>query len=401
MSLSEEKMMILKMLQEGKISTEDAAKLLEALERGARQTPNENTSTKQQRPQQNYNDEIAKMRDRINDWKSDFKKSYDQKDFDRMVDEFSTKAEKIGKNVAATTFGFVDKMVDFVSSVVDTGNFNIFGNMGVIEKNFEAEANDGMDLDLEGLNGQIFIKKHQESKIIIKSKIRSLLADAENTIVYSDTGNAISLKINKTPNLSVSHEIFIPSVKFNKIRIETSNGRIYVEDSASGEFESISKNGSIDLMGVSSDKISVSTRNAKISLNYVAGKDIDINTNNSLIDVKNIKAGMFKAATTNGRILVENVQNITDIPEAVITLKTTNGDIKANINDMDNKAYKVKAQTTNGNVNLLIPELVYHNTNRQGGCGNFVEAESSGYDNHPQKVNINAETVNGYIEIVK
>jgi MOSC domain-containing protein YiiM len=84
MSLSEEKMMILKMLQEGKISTEDAAKLLEALERGAAQQPQgENTSYRQQRPQPNYNDEIAKMRERIHEWKNDFKKNYNQKDFDR------------------------------------------------------------------------------------------------------------------------------------------------------------------------------------------------------------------------------------------------------------------------------------------------------------------------------
>lgn len=401
MSYSEEKMMILKMLQEGKISSEEAAKLLEALEGASRQSGSDAGQARQQKAQPNYNDEIAKMRERIKEWKDDFKKSYNQKDFDKVVDEFSTKAEKIGKNVAATTFGLVDKMIDFVGSVVDTGSFNIFGNMNVVEKNFEAAIQDGMDLDLEAINGQIFIKKHQENKIVIKSRIRSSLGNAETALKYSDTGNAVSLKIDKTGNISVSLEVYIPAVRFNKIRLESLNGRIYVEDALSSEFESITKNASIDLMGISSDKIAVNTRNAKISLTYVTGNDISINTNNSLIEIKNIKAGNLQAVTTNGRIYVENVQSRDGVSEEFISLKTTNGDIKANMNDMDSKAYKVKAQTTNGSVNLLIPEMIYHNAGRQANRGSFVEAESSGFDTNPQKVNIYAETVNGYIEIVK
>lgn len=401
MSFSEEKMMILKMLQDGKINTEEAAKLLEALEGGSRQAASGNTSSRPQRPQINYNDEIVKMRERINEWKNDMKKNYNEKDFDRMVDEFSTKAEKIGKNVAATTVGFVDKMIDFVGSVVDTGNFNIFGSLNAVEKVYEAEAAEGMNIDLEGVNGQILVKKHQDNKVVIKSTIKSSLSDVDNVIAYSNEGNSVSLKVNKTPNLSVSHEVYIPAVKFNRMKFETSNGRLYIEDSISNEFESVTKNASIDLMGVNSDKISVNTKNAKISINYVTGKDIDINTNNSLIDVKNVKAGKLSAVTTNGKIFVESVQNIDDSSEAFISLKTTNGDIKANMNDMDNKAFKVKAQTTNGKVNLLIPELLYHSPSKVGYTGGFVEAETNGYDTNPQKVNINAETVNGYIEIVK
>lgn len=402
MSYSEEKMMILKMLQEGKINSDEAARLLEALDGSAKQTASDaGQARQQQKAQPNYNDEIAKMRERIKEWKDDFKKNYNQKDFDKVVDEFSTKAEKIGKNVAATTFGLVDRMIDFVGSVVDTGSFNIFGNMNVVEKNFEAAAQEGMDLDLEAINGQIFIKKHQENKILIKTRIRSSLGNPEAALKYSDTGNAVSLKIDKTGNISVSLEVYMPAVKFNKLRLESLNGRIYVEDTLSNELESITKNASIDLMGVNSDKISVSTKNAKITLTYVTGKDVNINTNNSLIEIKNIKAGNLQAVTTNGRIYLENVQNSDGVSEESMFLKTTNGDIKVNMNDMDSKAYKVKAQTTNGSVNLLIPEMIYHNAGRQANRGNFVDAESSSYEASTQKVNITAETVNGYIEIVK
>lgn len=401
MSFNDEKMLILKMLEEGKITSEEAARLIEALEGGAKQTTNENTS-RQQRYSANFQDEINNVRERINDWKKEFKNNYNQKDFDRMIDEFSVKAEKLGKNLAATTFGIVDKAVDFVSSFVDTNAFNMFGSYAAVEKSFEAPAVEGMDLDIEGINGHIEVKKHLDNKIVIKTRIKSPANDAEKNLMFSDNGNLVSLKVNKTGNISVSHEIFLPAVRFNHLKLETSNARISVEDSISQHFEAITKNSHIDLMGVTSDKLSVSTKNARIQLSYIIGKDIDINTNNSAIDIKNVKAEGLRAVTMNGKITVENAQNFSGTTDMNMFLKTSNGGIKVNMNDMDNnRGYKVKAQTTNGGVNLLIPEITYNNVNKQATGGSFVEAESKGYSTYPERVYINAETINGLVEIVK
>lgn len=399
MSFSDEKMLILKMLQEGKISSEEAARLLEALEGGAKQTAGENNTRQQKQP--NFQDEVSKVRDRLYEWKKEFKNNYNQKDFDHMVEEFATKAEKVGKNVASTTFGIVDKMIDFVGSFVDTNAFNIFGSYKVVDKTFEAMAADGMDIAIEGINGHIMVKKHLDNKIVIKSKVRSPLNNADEILMFNDSGNTVSLKLNKIGNISVTHEVFLPALKFNNIKLETVNGKIYVEDSMSASFESVTRNSPIELMGVNSDKISVNTKNARIQLSYVIGKDIDINTNNSLIDIKHVKAANLKAVTMNGRIFVENTQNHESSPDMMITLRTTNGDIKANMNDMDSRGYRVRAKTTNGSINVLIPEMIYHNVNRQGAGGSFVEAESNSYTGFAERVFINAETINGYIEVVK
>ena len=402
MSLNEERMMILKMLQDGRINSEEAAKLLEALDGGKKQATGENTANRQQKQQANYYDEVNKFRDRIHDWKNEFTKNVNEKDFDRMVDDFSAKAEKFGKNVASTTFGIVDKIVDYVGSVVDTGSFSIFGNYSVVEKNFEAAVQEGMDLDLEGINGQISVKKHLENKIIIKSKIRSPQSYTDDVILFSNSGNAVTLKLNKTEFISVSHEVFVPAVKFNKIRLETKNGKINVEDTLSQQFESITKNAMIDLMGVNSDNIFIDTKNAKVFANYIIGKTVNISTKNSIIDIKNIKTEKLSAITANGKIAVENVQNIDGSADISLELKTRNGDIKANINDMENRAYKVQARTTNGGINLLIPELLYSNPGKSFSADKAVDAQTSTYNNDaPQRVNIYAETLNGYIEVVK
>jgi len=399
MSYSEERLLILKMLEEGKITSEEAARLIEALEGNKKQDHTESTSKQQK--QSGFYDEISKMRDRINEWTKDFKKNYTNKDFDKAVDEFSAKAEKLGKNVASATLGIVDRIVDYIGSFVDTNAFNIFGSYKTIDKSFEVPAIDGIDLNVMAVNGHILVKKHHDNKIIIRSRVKSPQNNADEIISFTNDSNGVSITINKTGNLSVSHEIFLPTVKFKNIRFETSNGKILIEDSISEYMECTTKNAPIEITGASSDKTVISAKNSRIQTSYIISKNIQIDATNSVVDMKNIKAVDISTVTMNGRILVENLQNYQDFSEINLVLKTTNGGIKVNMNDMDNKGYKIKALASNGDVNLLIPELMYHNVNKQKTGGNFVEAESNGYANYSKKVNINAETSNGYIEIVK
>ncbi|HHV99170.1 MAG TPA: DUF4097 family beta strand repeat protein [Clostridiaceae bacterium] len=399
MSNSEERLLILKMLEEGKITSEEAARLLEALEGNAKQEQTENAS-KQQR-QTGFYDEIYKMRDRINEWTRDFKKNYTNKDFDKMVDEFSAKAEKLGKNVAAATLGIVDRIVDYVGSFVDTNAFNIFGSYKTVDKSFETPAIDGMDFNVMAVNGHILVKKHHDNKIVIRSRVKSPHDNVDDIISFTDSDNAVSLTINKAGNISISHEIFLPAVKFKNIRLETTNGKILIEDSLSEYLECTTKNAPVEVTGANSGKMFINARNSRIQASYIISRNIQIDATSSVVDMKNIKAVDISAITMNGRILMENLQNHQDSSEINLVLKTTNGGIKVNMNDMDNKGYKIKALASNGDVNLLIPELMYHNVNKQRTGGNLVEAESNGYGNYAKKVNIYAEAINGYVEVVK
>jgi len=95
------------------------------------------------------------------------------------------------------------------------------------------------------------------------------------------------------------------------------------------------------------------------------------------------------------------MQNADGVEEAIINLKTTNGGIKVAMNDMNYRAYRVKGRTSNGGINLLIPELTYHNVNRSNTSGSFVEAESLKYNTSTQRVSIVAETNNGGIEVAQ
>ncbi len=402
MSISEERLLILKMVEEKKITTEEAAKLLAALEDESKKENTDNFNYKKNQRANSFADEAAKVRDRVNEWKKEFRTNYNQADFDDMIDDFANKAEKFGKNVATTTAGIVDKVIDYVGSFVDTNSFNIFGNLQSVQRNYEVIPVEGANLEIAGVNGSITIKKHLDPKVMIISRIKSSSPDGDGVVTFTDDPANISIKVNSAAlNVSVSHEVFIPDMKFNSINISNSNGKIYVEDSLSEEIKATTKNAHIEFMGVNSGNVAINTKNGRVQVNYIIGDKVDINTSNAVIDIKHLKVRDISAVTINGRINIENAQNPENCSDMSMYLKTSNGGIKVNMNDMEDRVYKIKAHASNGSINLLIPEILYHNVNRKGVTGSFVEAESKDFEAGLSKVNITGETMNGRIEIVK
>lgn len=401
MAENDEKFMILKMLEEGKISSDEALKLLEALENseGAKQEFKK-TSSKST----NFQDEVNNIRSKLHEWKKGIKSTYKEKEFDKMIDDFSVKAEKVGKNVASTTVNFVDKVVDFVGSFVDTNSFNIFGNYKAVVREFDIPFVENLNFFVNGSNGNIILKKHDMSNIAVKSHIRASEADTLEFLKLNSLENNISLDIENPNNinLSISHEVFVPAKKFNKLFLVTTNGKIYAEDPSSEILHCETKNSPIELMGVKSDNINITTKNAKIQVSYVKCKTININTNCSIIDVKHVKSSSINATTENSTIQIENAQNPDKSNLLEMSLKTKNGNIKVNMNDLDNREYKISAKTTIGNINILIPDLKYTDFANESSFDKSTVAITPNYnDDNICKVFIEAETTNGYIEIVK
>lgn len=397
MSYSEEKVRVLNMVQEGKLTAEEAIKLLDALEENDARGFNQQSTSKQK--QNDFNDELNKMKDRLHGWKKEFRDNFDQKDFDKAVDEFTAKAEKIGKNVASVTLGVTDRILDYVESFVGTNVFNVFGNFNVIEKTYEAPVIEGDTLDLQALNGNIVVKKHLDNTIVIKSRVRSANSDIEALQTFSSVNGVITLKQNNIANMSVSLEVYIPQLRFKTIKLSATNGKVYVEDAAGERLDASTTNGHIEIMGATVDSVDLKSRNGKVNASYVIAKEIALETSNAPVDIKHVKTGKIQALTKNARVNIENIQNFEGVDEIQLELKTTNAPIRVNFNDMEPRGYKVKGRTTNGSINVLIPQLTYHNVNRAGIGGSFVEAESLNYSSMLEKVSVLAESTNASIEI--
>jgi DUF4097 and DUF4098 domain-containing protein YvlB len=287
-----------------------------------------------------------------------------------------------------------------VGSFVDTSKFNIFGNYAVVNKTYEFEIEEDQEIKISAINGHILVKKYMGEKVKINSQIRAPQNDIEEPLILIISEGVASLTPTNTSNISITHEVFLPAVNIKKIRFESSNGRICIEDISAREVEAVTKNSHIDITGVTCDKIMADTKNGRIQTSHIICKDFCINTSNSIIDMKHMKVENMDVNTVNGKIQLENVHCIDGSTQINMALRTTNAGIKVNMNDMDNKSYRINAHTSNGDINLLIPEITFNNISKQMGK-NYIEAESKDYDFQKEKVVITASTTNGYIEIVK
>src|SRR5690606_17511014 len=204
----------------------------------------------------------------------------------------------------------------------------------------------------------------------------------KSALAFSNENGTVAVKLAKpdTYNLSVSYDVLLPAVKFNQVALESKNGKIYVEDVTSEEFVSVTKNAVIDLTGINSSRIAAETRNAKVIANYIIGRDVNFGTKNASIEIKNLRAVKLTAVTSNGKILLDNVQNYDNENTAELDLRTSNANIKANMNDSENRGYKINARTSFGNINLLIPNLLYRNAMRADRSSRMAEAETDNYE---------------------
>ena len=119
-------------------------------------------------------------------------------------------------------------------------------------------------------------KKHTDSKIVIRSIVKSPEENAEEILDFGQNEGAVSIKYNKIGNISISHEIFLPAVKFKSIKLFTKTqqdlcGRFIAEN-----FEAVTSNSNIDLMGVTGDKVNAATKNGRINFGYIIGREINI-----------------------------------------------------------------------------------------------------------------------------
>ena len=70
------------------------------------------------------------------------------------------------------------------------------------------------------------------------------------------------------------------------------------------------------------------------------------------------------------------------------------------MNDIDSRGYKVQGTDHKWRHKSSDPGMTYNRFDKQGTGGNSVDAESKGYKDILKRF-IEAETANGYIEIVK
>lgn len=412
--MRDEKLMILTMLEEGKITSQEAIKLLEALE------------------ETDYFMDYGTNEDEEKSINLEQAKENLIEELEKNIEDRKEKIENIGIDIG-------NKLANAFNNLFGTGNlFNLSGNYKVINTQLEKDIShlDEASLVVKSINGKIDVKSWGEDKLLIKITYRyknnSFTQDNSFYELYEED-NRIIFKPLYTNNVMMDLSLYLPQKHYKEISLTTSNGRIQLEnlklnlltcntsnasisledivgenvdistkngkinlrDISSPILKAVSTNASIKLEDIESRDLMVATKNGRITLSHIAGEGITVKSSNGSIEADNLKGKVINLDTSNGKIICRDLD---DGRIRELNLSTSNSTIDVEMNHLSKMGY-YQLETSLGNINLDIPGLVYKE-NKQIDLGmKKIIAHSINFNEDEEHFILNASTSNGSIKI--
>lgn len=365
--MKEERKRILKMVEEGKLTVDEALTLMEELEK-AQQT-------------------------------ADQKKA-------QMINELSTVVQfeeaKKEEPFQARYQSTKDKIFEFVDSALKKikefdFDFN-FGQSVDISHIFQHGNIELKDIDVDIANGSVKIAVWDQPDVRVECQAKVYRVDNQDQarqnflrdVNFSAEGQKLKFATQQKW-MKLEAVMFIPKTQYERIRVRLFNGSITGGD-----------------MNV--DDLRAKTANGKIALERIQGKRAEIETANGKINVENSLLDELEAETINGAIRLEG-----DFKKS--EAQSFNGNISYNLSG--GRCEWIHAKTTSGAVDLFVPETLPVNGELKTNLGGFnlkltgvqiLEEKSEMIQkllrfqsvHHPEKMlKIYAETKTGSITLQK
>ena len=270
--MNEEKLMILKMLEEGKISAEDAENLLSAL----------GDSKKDQ------------VKDKLG--------SFTEKTMD-YSEKAASKGLSLAENIMEGISGLFESLEDSNFSNIFSGKYE----SEFYDFKFDPTARENLNIDITGINDTIKIYPTEDKEISINANVRygkTALKNRPKEGYYdmAEEGNTIFLRPLVKENIAVKLDVFLPRASYGQVKISNKNAKVEVDNLMAEKLKIKSRNASINLKNIDADFILLETKNGKIDLSSIRSEESNLHSSNGKIILDSVntkKLTTYHSPTTN------------------------------------------------------------------------------------------------------
>lgn len=369
--MSEERLRILEMLKEGKITTDEALELLKQVPE--HDEPNRNSQR---------------------DW-----------------DEWGSHA---GQYSYSPDFSWIDDLRNVIKettqNVIFPGDF-----FGIKEERFYAESDLGNGiraLIFEGKNAPVKLEAYCGDKVEVEARYKAkarltphlALREEGGTLRLTYDNNSlhylnISVRVPEKAQIgfvnlkSTNAPITVDDITAEKIELDTRNAPIKVSDVRAENLHCSTRNAPVTIDDAKVQSIEAQTTNAKITVDDVEAAHTRLTTDNAKISIKDSNIVQIFVKTNNAPISIEDASYNSQDQDRQIDAKTSNGGITLRLAHGEFSC-KLRASTTNGSISSELSNLEYRVNEK-----NYVEAATREYEQSPSKLNLNLQTTNGGIYI--
>jgi DUF4097 and DUF4098 domain-containing protein YvlB len=261
-----------------------------------------------------------------------------------------------------------------------------------IEKNIELPVAPGYnELNLAGLNGDVRIKGYNGDKITARISYKPKRGGAE--IELMKFGGKYFLKYEEDDFERVSIDAYVPERLFSVVNVSGINGNMDVSSLASQQMQFSNSNGQTRLTGCAADNIKVDCNNGKLSIGHMAAASAAIENFNGNLDAEELDVAGLKLTNYNGPLSLL-VSMFNRYEEYDWTVETSNGKLTVNVPTLPDLGYHLKAHTTLGEIRVGLTGLQFLINDPA-----LVEARSTYFDRAAKRVKLAAETSNAQLMI--
>ena len=334
----DERKRILKLVENGTISAEEAIKLLEALSQ--QKDPAQNASptvyeksvqpTTEEEPKFTFEEEPKRKTTGFEDLFS----KLGNKDINKKMDEFM---QELRHDLTDFSGRMMTMMNTTLSKMKDFDMEFPFGEKVEFNKTYAFNKDEVRGLEIDVPNGRIAVEKGiDEEKILIEAHVKTQKRDSEEETIEQFTDGFVELKDGKievathSKMAHVALRIVLPEKQYDVFLIRLLNGGITLNDLDTKLLKAKTYNGMVKVENVKFDHANFQSANGAIEARGITGDDVE-------------------AETANGRIYIDG-----DVKE--VEAESVNGHVV--VTTTSDKAYKVKARTVAGSVELYIPKSV-------------------------------------------
>ena len=330
----DERKRILKLVEDGTISADEAINLLEA--------QSKQKESAQAIPPSTYVEPVQKQ-------EQEQQSTYEQQDKKRKTTGFEDLFSKLGNNKKVDELlhelrhdlsEFSGRMMTLMNTTLSkVKDFDVefpFGEKVEFDKNyvFNVEEVRGFEIDIP--NGRVTIEKGSEPTIQVETHVKTSKMESELETIERFTERFVELKDDKieiTTQSKMAHvalRILVPEKHYDVFLIRLLNG-------------------GITLNNVDAKLFKAKTYNGNIKVEDVNFEHADLQSANGSIEARNISGDDLEAETANGRVYIDGAVR-------EVEAESVNGHVV--VTTTSSKPHKVKARTVAGSVELYVPKNV-------------------------------------------
>ncbi|MDD3749538.1 MAG: DUF4097 family beta strand repeat-containing protein [Firmicutes bacterium] len=260
----------------------------------------------------------------------------------------------------------------------------------VVDGSFQGEDGKKIDVKLSTWNGRINVEPWDEPGFrvtvtadAVLGRERETPSEADSTMLddvfeYDVAGDSLKVKLHdsRAAVRGASLNVKLPRRFVYDMDLETQNGHVSV-----GELEC--------------RMVKVETSNGRIELDNTYAVISELETSNGRIVLTGVTKRL-SARTSNGpiRIVPKKIEG-----DSLYELATSNGSIEVQVADADQVGYHIDAKTGLGRIVIDLPNVAYQVTDK-GYVRGEVVTETSGFSEKSDRLTIKARTSNGKIRII-